>query len=893
MGRGLRQVAWWTAAGLLLGLAGASAPAFVAASGDTLLHDEVAAYGQAPRALSINVASNMAPDVFDEADAHLRDAFAEVGLPSPHRRLLAGDVTLDGPNGAVGLSLIGVEGALEHLPPITHEGAGEVAITEWSRALLGLEPGAVLRLVGPFGEVDLPLGPVVESFDYQAMPAFWQPVTGRLADDGNILTGSPPPSLLMEPATVSALVETLHYGARDHDLDVVGPGTGATDAFAFLEAGWDVVTDPPPGLDEARTRLVPALAEIERRAVDPSTPVGEWLAMAMGGQFGARPIVTGQLTSAVERAEQVLALIGRPVVGLGLAAQALGLAVVVVASLQAFRSRLSRARLFAVRGVAPLRLGVLAGGLALAPLSAGIATGWGVVFLVARRAAGDGVVAPILDAGRLQAVAALVLATVSVALTIAITAAVRSRTVSGAARVPPVVEVVLVVLAGLVWWARDADARPILQRPDGTTEVDLLAFVLPLLLVLAVTAVGARVGRRALQAGVGLADRSGRAWRWHGGAYVAFRRLRSLPTATVTMVFVTSAGLGLFVAAATLTASARVTVAEKAGLLVGADAAVDLPRADANRTAELERLGGLATAGTHVQRINDGLLNQRRDVEVLVVDPASFAEVAYQPRGAGAARLGDLVAALDTDVGPRVAAVAVGEGVPDRVVLQVPGVEVDVEVVARTTILPGVTGERPALVFAVGGPLSPEDVATRARLQPHINHEWWFADGGGAGDEFPGDVTRADALADAPTVAPVVAVFGFVRGQAIAIAALGLVALLAQQAAQARSRALSGALLGRMGLSRRSRLLAEAVEFGVLVTAGVALGVGAGSLTARVVAADYDPLPAVPLPVVVTGPGAVITVVVAVAAVAVVVGVWLAHRQSARADVASLLREAA
>ncbi|MFA9431242.1 hypothetical protein [Egicoccus sp. AB-alg2] len=898
----LRRLAWLVAAGLLLGVAGGSAPVFVTLSGDRLLQDELASYGEAPKALTVDVAAATPPTVVAQADRLLREELAALGAGAPHQRLLARDVALADGDRSVEVNLVGFEDALEHLPAIVADGPGPVAVTAWSAGRLGLGAGDTLRLRGTSGDVEVPLGPIVEDFDYYAMPAFWRPVSALVSDDQNPQTMVPPPALLMDVDTLGVLVGAAFHGdpAGRPDVTVSPEATDERDTPPLLVGAWDVPVGEQRSLTDAAA-LVPRFTEVERRAVDRTTPLGQALTAAAGGGFGDAPHVSGQLASAVARTDTSLALLARPVDGLGLAAQVLALAVVAVAAMQAFRHRLSRARLYAVRGVSPLWLALRSTTVATPAVAAGVAAGWALAVAAPEvLRLGEGVAAPLLAVARVQAPTAVVAALLVVAATVGVTARTRARTQAGEVRFPPVVELLLVALAAVAWWARDPGSPPVLSRGDGSAEVDLLVFAFPLLLILATAAVGARLLRSALRAGVGAADRRATAWRWRGGAFLAFRRLRSLPVTTAALLFVTSAGVGILVAGATLAASAQVTVAAKAGVLVGADATMELPRSDASRAEVLASMATVPAAATVVRRVNDGLLDQRRDVDVLVVDPDRFGAVAYQPRSEGAVELDDLLGPLRNPASGRVPVVAVGAGVPDRGLVQVPGVDLDVEVVARTGVFPGITGERPAIVVAADGPLEPEDVATRARLLPNVVHELWL-DGGAAIPEqlreelasaFGSETfTFAADFGAAPTIAPVVAVFRFLRGLAVAIAALGLAALLAHHLAQTRDRALSAALLHRMGLPPRSQAAAQTIELGVLVLGAALLGAGAGLSAARLVAGDYDPLPAVPLPVVVATPTELAGPILAAAVGAVIATVGLARRRAARTDVTALLRE--
>ncbi|MFA9444694.1 hypothetical protein [Egicoccus sp. AB-alg6-2] len=915
----VRRAAWLFAAALLLGVAGASAPAFLSVTGTSLLHDELDKHGDRVSALWVGVSSTNHPDAVRSAEGALRREIGRHGR-SDIRRTAVGNgatVVVDGrPRHA---NLVATEGGMEALgASVAAPGATRVAITEMTAGQLGLDAPQTLTLVGSRAAIEVTVDAVVPDFDYFAMPDAWQPVAGRVADDENILTSAPAPAVLTDPETLLGMIAAVDHGAPPPPVATrvpipptpLDPDATADDAQESLAVAattlsmvWDVDAGAVETLADARATL-PPVVELHSQLVDWNTEVGAAMFAATSRGWGSSgPSVGGQLVPAVERTETSLAVLARPVRGLGLAGQLLVLGVVGAAAARAYRGRLSRASLLAVRGVSPPAVAARATIGAAPPFVAGITAGWALGrSMPVLLGLGAGVGHDVGEAFRRDAPLALAFALFVVAVVVGVTAAVRAQPTTGERRVPPVVEVASLALVAAAWWGRGS-GRPVLERGDGTADVDVVALALPLLLVVAAAAIGARLLRWALAGVTGVADRAESAWRWRGGVYLAFRRLRQLSPVTTLLVFVTASGVGLLVAGGVLAASSEATIREKAGITVGGDARLTVPRGVLNSADAMTSYGSLPVPTTQVRRIGDGLLDDRREVDVLTVDPQGFAAVAHQPASLGE-DLDDLLADLAPAAGDgqAVEVIAVGTGIRNGMVLHLPGLELPVRVVRRVAAFPGITGQRPAVVLAHGGVLDPDDVVMRARLLPITRTELWLGAGDGGvpalRDEleragFRDELLWAEDFLTAPTVAPVRATFTFVRGQAAVLAALGLTALLAHHLALARERALSAALVGRMGLPRRSLSAADAVESAVLVAASALIGTGAGLLAARLVVADYDPMPDLPLPMVVRVPLGSLWPLLVLAAIAVAATVLLAHRATRAADVAAMLREAA
>jgi hypothetical protein len=876
-----------TAASVLLGVAAASAPFFVSSAGTAMLATELDAVStDGLNLLSVHVSGFGDPDAIREADRLLRDRLADGDLPAPTVQVVV-EATAEAEREQT-VNVIGRESALDALPPTVEDGRGPFAITVYSAARLGLSADERLRLRGGTGETaTVHIGPIVDDFDREAMPPAWRPVSGLLTAVDDPRLPPPPPSLLTDTDTALEILGAI--GGSEPEGELVR-GTHATTT-------WYVTLTDELTLEEAEA-VVPRMASVRTWAVDPTTEFGQVLTSS-----GSYPTVGGQqLEAALHRVEAAAAGLRVPVRLLGWAGQVLAVAVIAAATVLGGRRQLARARLWAVRGVAAPTLGLRWALVAVAPVAAGLVAGWWLADLGVRWAGPGAPVDPgVRTAVWRELAAAGAVAVLAVGTVVAFVSAAAAREDHGQRRVPPVAELLAVLVAGLAWWQLDTRGSAVTVDNDGVLRLDPLTVALPLLIVVAVAGVGARLLTLALQHAPGRRARP--PW-W----YLASRRLRTIGGASVALVAIAAASTGLLVVAVTLSASAEITVDEQVGVLVGADVALPLSRAETVS-------GGLTPddvplPATRVRRAPESLLDDRHLVDVLAIDPATFADVAFQPGRLGEVDVPSLTDRLAGHAEGPLPAVMVGSAFPGVRALTVGGIDLEVEQVATAPIFPGVTGERPAVVVPDGGPLAPDDVAVASRLAVSVYPELWIdadgldptslrlevdqvalpSSGSGPGATGPREFVFADELREDPGLAPARWTFRYLQGQATVIAALGILALLAHHRSRQRQQALATVLAARMGLRRRDRTLVELVELAVLLGSALLLGAGAGVIAARAVLTEYDPLPDVSLPVVFAPPLDLAPIAVLVGAALVAGTVTWSRRATQRVDVATLLR---
>jgi hypothetical protein len=917
------------AAGLLT-LAGASGPLFVSSAGAAALGSELDGPG-APSAFGVSVSGSPAADGLLRTDAALRGAAAERGLPEPRAGFAAHGIAAGGPAQPPAddrpgdqaapdpevppgrfVNLLTVEGGIAALPdtvasaPAAPSTIG-VTVTEQDAEALDVEAGDTIELYGPDRQTTVTVAAIVADIPRDDVPPEWQGMSSLLHYSIPPVVDPtyppvPPPAVLADFEDMVAVLAAL-------DVPPPEPGEQPPEwpepGEVFVNANWRVPLTGAALTIEGARELTGPVADLDRELADPAgtlAPAVRWPARRPTGTFDfdrGPPLTDTMLADAVARAEQATSGLVGPVSALSIGGQALGLLAVGASTVVGGRRRLARARLWAARGVGPGRLGLRMAAMSLPALAGGVTAGWGLaVFLVDRLGPGGGMHQTAIGDTLWRSVLAGVLALLVVAVVGTVAAASAGRSSAAPRRLPPVAETTAAILAAVAAWQVRDSGRAVVVAPDGTVAIDLLALALPLLLLVALAGFGARLLRLLLR--VAGRRRGPRAPSW----YLASRRLRAVSPAVTGLVALAATAAGILVFAATISESATATIDEKAGLMVGADASLRLPRAEATRQAlDLDELPGRKT---YLVRAEEALLADRADVDVLAVDPGTFADVAHVPDGMTRAEVEGLLSRLaPSGDGPLPAALA-GTSLPalpsGALAVEVTGYAFEVDVVERLVAFPGMVADRPLLVVADPDALSPEDPAMVARVASltdplmwvdgvlDLDHEAWVQAMWNAGISDHHTLVLASELRDDPTLEPLGWTFAYLRAQAVAVGLLGLLALLASFVTTQRQRALSTAMAARMRLGVGSRTAAQAVELVCLLGATLALGGGAGLLAARTVLDQYDPLPALALPPLLTVPVGVLLGAGVVAVLAGLGALAITAVTAARVDVAELLR---
>jgi hypothetical protein len=280
-------------------------------------------------------------------------------------------------------------------------------------------------------------------------------------------------------------------------------------------------------------------------------------------------------------------------------------------------------------------------------------------------------------------------------------------------------------------------------------------------------------------------------------------------------------------------------------------------------------------------------------VDVVAVDPASFADVGFWDDAFADRSLASLIASIDRPVGPdgTVSALLVGDAPSSGELTnpKKPGEPIPVQVVHTVRAFPGAGRDRPTLVTTVAA-LDGESIGFRHYVWANGSYEEWRPKLQDLGAQPLLGLNRQQAI-DGSVLQFATWSFDFVRALGVFVGMLVIAALVLQLSARQRQHALAFAFLRRMGFTARRHWWALVLETAGLASVMVVLGVTLAVVCARIVSPFVDPLPTLlPDPLsVVPWPSIVAVFVLAVAVV--VGGTAVAQAAGARVDVSEVLRD--
>ena len=533
------------------------------------------------------------------------------------------------------------------------------------------------------------------------------------------------------------------------------------------------------------------------------------------------------------------------------------------------------------RGVSPAWISTKALLELALPIIGFAVAGWGVG-IVAMRAVGP---SPLLDDAAVRealvltaglAVAGLGLAALAVLVAVRRIEQDRGGVRPGAVAV--LAELGLLLAAGLVY-ARVVDHDEALLAQRGSTpRIDVLHLLFPILLIVGAGAVAVRL----LVLLLPVLRRVGS--RWPVAATLGVRRLAGSRHAVHVLGLAAVVATGLVVASSIVVSSADATLHAKSAVFVGGDVAARIPD-----PVELPApLRGNATLVTRYVNVSgpDG-----EPADLIGIDPATFADGAFWDDTMADVPLDDLLAELGPATGRGVPVIAVGRaglGGDLRLGAGARAVELPVVTAARALAFPGERSK----------PLYVGSTAALAAFDESDFAEVWSGAGTAvelvqalrdAGVTVWGDVS-ADGVLTVGSFRTTAWTFGFLRALGSLIAVLTVAAVIAHVVARERRGRLGYAIARRCGLAARSYALSLGIELAVLLTSAFVVGGALGWLAAATTHHRLDGLRRLPPAPLFRIPGASLTLA-AIASLAVVfVGARLAQRSSERADIVGVLR---
>ena len=850
------------AAALILGLTATSGRLFLASAGDAAVGQELDRIGGVPMLAMVMFGDRPADVASVQRAAESVASDLVPGLGPPVRTRSGATMDVAAGTRTARVRLAARDGFAGHIQALERAGGDGAWLPDTAASSLGVRAGQTVRLGPPPGVRVRVVGVYRDlATSDQPLDRFWSPL-------GNVIytldreRTTPPGLLLVDPDRFLELTRRLESSGR-------------------LE--WDFYPESDRLTLPEADRLAAQIHAVQGTIGDP------W-AQQMGLTRLARVTTATPITDVVRRAHATRAALTGPVECISLTGRLLALALVAAAAVFAVRRRRGEVSVLIAHGVGGLPIGARSMVEAALPLAAGGALG----YLVALGLAGSldpvpGLQPQVTAAARREVALAVAAGLLLFGLVTWI--AVRSEERERARRLGQVLAtpwwevLALALAAAALYELRTRGGAPV-QVEGGPPQVDRLLVLFPLLAIAGLAGLATRAAARLLRRARSPLTAASAA---RPAPVLALRRLVAAPRTVLLLVTGSAVALGLLTYSGTLVASTRSGAADKARVLVGSDTNLQLPgEAPPGVTAGLP-----ATVVRRFQEVK--LTPDSRPVDMIGVDPASFASGAFWRQGFADASLGRLLGRLDQAPPGRLAAVLAGPAVADARAVDVGPVRLAVTVVATARAFPGMTSsDRSLLVVSSAGF---DAAAGRKRDQASWRTELWARGDPGAAlaalrraGQAPAAV--ATAAGQMRTAAFVAQAWTFRLLSALGVLAgiVALVGLVLYAQARQRGRVVAYALTRRMGLSRAAHRRSVLWELAGLLGFAFLLGAGLAVLAAAAVLPRLDPMPELPPSLGIELPGPVLAGTLGCVLLAALVGAVLVQRAADRAKVAEVMR---
>jgi putative ABC transport system permease protein len=348
----------------------------------------------------------------------------------------------------------------------------------------------------------------------------------------------------------------------------------------------------------------------------------------------------------------------------------------------------------------------------------------------------------------------------------------------------------------------------------------------------------------------------------------------------------TAAAIGVLVYASALTSSQQATLQAKAFVFVGSTTSVEL-------VTPGPVPGSLDSDSTEVVTFTGAQLDGQT-VDVLGVDPSTFARAAFWDRSFSSQSIDDLMSDLDRRSGADGApAILAGGGAVGPSTLRLPTyggfvAPANLDIVATAHEFPGESSMSPLVITTTEflDRLDPEGVTLLWSRSQDTNVLTSLA----KDREAASIVVSTGSVLDQTTFAAISWTFAYLQALGVLSGAVIIGGLLLFVTTRASQRALAYVLSRRMGLRRSTHWSSLALELGAMIVPGAVLGGLFGWLAVELAQPHLDPLPLLSPPPLLEVPYATIASALA-AAFVVWMGVsgWAQHVTD-RSRAAELLR---
>lgn len=841
----------------ILGCSAAVAPMFLTAAGSEIFAAHATRL-QSAEALQMRDFNLMLKEFADYRDKLITENTPE-GLTDPISTVWGEPVEMAGKDHKeTTVRAITRTGAFTNIVRMTRAAPKGVWLTDFTASELGVEPGDEIKVTTFDAKVPLVVTGIYRDPLKDPVTDFWGPIREVVYPDPGEDT-RPPAPMIMDRTSFFGLSRAIgddggeyrwEFGLETSEMTLPEVEELAAEIDAFSSERSDDTTELGASLLRANfISLVTGWVDLTGGAVASIT--GPVDTIALGGTIVAFVIVAGTAFFTVTR-------------------------------------RRIEFNLLHARGISPLRLGFRSLAEASLPLAVGAAAGWGLAIVFVRMLGPPGLIdRSALAEGALEVAwrtgAAVVLYGISATL------AVRSLAHEGFGRLQRAAhlpwEPIVLVLAGAAFYELNARGTASIEQADAVPSIDRLVVLFPILFIAGAAGLAARGLRRVLPRLRTAGSSSS------PSIYLASRRLGAAVRSAAALMTAAAIAVGMFFYAATLSTSVEATADQRALVQVGAEVSASVSRPP----REVE---STSFDSTPIIRLSGATITPGdQEVDILAIDPDSFADAAYWDAEFSDESLESLMGALRKGSAGGLAAVVAGEA-PDADVLTVSSYDIPIGFEGRAGRFPGMVGGRPTVVVsaedladqidAAGGSL--EGIAGR-QLQV-------WSDGSQVGLEEALEADgqpafaflTADELRDTPSYLSLTWTFGLMKALGLLIGLVALLGTLLYLQTRQRERQVSYALSRRMGLRRSSHRAAVGMELSAMLAVAATTGATLAFIAAIAMhdriqlftEGDAVPLLRIPTPLVAAG----IAVLLAFAWVAA----WLVQRSADRMDVAQVMR---
>lgn len=781
----------------ILGIAGASAPLFLASASsaelasvvaDNCPEDSAVVVTGAPGALDTVDPTDRIPVDTAGQDRTARAALRDAGLPAPYQVVLAAAQLAPAGSSPFQAVLYARADVAEHLP-VARRAAGDggdgrgVWLPVAAARSMRVAAGDTVEVNG----TSVPVAGTYRPFDVGGvLPRYWCSWSSLVQP-----SSAADASALFVPVDLATIQRVRAHRVGQWFSPVAGPDL-------TVRSGRDVLR---------RAARLPVTLQQNAHGPD---------AFALAPQTN--------LNADLDRAELASHGLRGPILPVAVAGTLVALVLVAASGGYWAERRSAEVRLLASRGVPPAAIGVKAVVESAPAVLVGLAAGWvagiGLVrWLGPSAVLEDGAGARALaTVGAVGALGLVLLGTVT-GLRARAAVSRRRRRLRGRAwrrirvwRVLPW-ELALLGVAALLY--RQARAEGV-RLDHFLVQVPPKLVVFPLVGLAGALLCCARIAARLMPA---LRRATGRT---PAAAFLASRRITAAPAVFLALLVATALPVALFCYASTLSHSTGLAVQRKAAVNLGAERVLvtDVDPTDPAPDA--------AGHGTPVEVVTGASLAADTQAQVLGVDPATFGryalDVADRP-------LGDLLALLAGDAGADPPAILVNptDSLPVHDVF-LSGVTVPVRVVATVRVFPGLRSAVHPMLVVPRAALHRVGAYTRVQQEVWTDRAELVAARAAlrAGQVAVTRVRAPDDVLAATDLVTVTWALDFLRALALLVGVIVAAGLLLYLAARQRARLVSYVVGRRLGLRRRTHLAALLVEVGAAVGLGWLLGLAGG-----------------------------------------------------------------